>query len=51
MTTVGEVDVNALVDTPADKLSEIKATRVAYTLEHVDSEAVLHTLAQTFSQV
>ena len=40
MTTVGEVDVNELVDTPADKLSEIKATRLAYTLEHVDSEAV-----------
>ena len=51
MVTVGELDVKALVDAPADKLSEIKARKLAYTLGHVHSEAVLDTLAHTFSQV
>ena len=36
MATVGELGV----DTPADKLSEIKDKRLAYTLGHVDSEAL-----------
>ena len=30
-----ELEVKALVDIPADKLSEIKAERLAYTLGHV----------------
>ena len=39
MATAGELDVNALVDTPADKLSEKNAERFAYSLEHVEFEA------------
>ena len=34
MTTVGELDAKALVHTPPDKLSEIKAETLAYTLGH-----------------
>ena len=51
MATVGELDVKALLDTPADKLSEIKAKALAYTLGHVHSDSVLDTVAHTFSQV
>ena len=51
MATVEELDVKALVDTPTDKLSEIKAKTLAYAVGHADSEAVLDTLAHTFSQV
>ena len=43
MATAGELDVNALVDTPADKLSEENAKRFAYTLGHVEFEALLNT--------
>ena len=35
MQTEKELDVKALVDIPADKLSEIKAETLAYTLGHV----------------
>ena len=35
METDGELDVKALVDIPADKLSEIKTKTLAYTLGHV----------------
>ena len=34
METEGELDVKALLDRPADKVSEIKAETVAYTLGH-----------------
>ena len=34
METEGELDVKALVDRPADKLSEIKAETLANTLGH-----------------
>ena len=43
--TVSEVYVKALFYTLADKLSEIKAKTLPYTLGHVDSEAVLDKLA------
>ena len=45
------MDVKALLDTPADKLSEIKAKTLAYTFGHVHSDCVLDTLGHTFSQV
>ena len=35
MQTEAELDVKALVDRPADKLLEIKAKTLAYTLGHV----------------
>ena len=35
MQTDGELDVKALLDILADKLSEIKAEKLAYTLGHV----------------
>ena len=35
MQTDEELDVKALLDIPADKLSEIKAETLAYTLGHV----------------
>ena len=35
MQTDEELDVKALLDIPADKLSEIKAATLAYTLGHV----------------
>ena len=35
METDRELDVKALVDIPADKLSEIKTETLAYTLGHV----------------
>ena len=34
MQTDGELDVKVLLDIPADKLSEIKAETLAYTLGH-----------------
>ena len=51
MATVRELHVKALVDRPADKLSEIKAKTLAYTLGLVLSHLVLDTLPHTFSQV
>ena len=45
------MDAKALVDTPADKLSEIKAETLVYTLGHVNCKALLHTLVQTLAEV
>ena len=39
------------VDTPADKLSEIKAKRLAYTLGHVNSEVLLNMPAHTLAEL
>ena len=47
MATVGELDAKALVDIRADKLSEIKAKTLSYTLGHVDFGELLDTLAHT----
>ena len=47
MATVGELDAKALVDILADKLSEIKAETLSYTIGHVDFGELLDTLAQT----
>lgn len=49
--TVREVDGKALFDTLADKLLEIKAKTLAYTLCHVNSEALLNALAHTLAKV
>ena len=35
MATLGELDAYALVDKPPEKLSEIKAETLAYTLGHL----------------
>ena len=40
-----------MVDTLADKLSEINANTLGYTLCHMDSEALLHTLAHTLADM
>ena len=45
------MDAKALVDTPADKLSEIKAETLVYTLGHVNCKALLPTLVQTLAEV
>ena len=45
--TVGQLDAKALVETLADKLSEIKAKTLAYPLGHVNSEALLDTGSHT----
>ena len=45
MATVGELDAKALVDIRADKLSEVKAKTLSYTLGHVDFGELLDTLA------
>ena len=47
MATVGELDAKALVDILADKLSEIKAKTLGYTLGHVDFGELLDTLSYT----
>lgn len=47
MATVGQLEV----DTPADKVSEIKAKRLVYSLRHVHSEALLIMPAQTLGEV
>ena len=47
MATVGELDPKALVDILGDKLSEIKAKTLGYTLGHVDFAELLDTLAHT----
>ena len=41
------MDAKALVDILADKLSEIKAETLGYTLGHVDFGELMDTLAQT----
>ena len=47
MARVGELDAKALVDILADKLSEIKAKTLGYTLGHVDFGELLDTLSYT----
>ena len=47
MARVGELDAKALVDILADKLSEIKAETLGYTLGHVDFGELLDTLSYT----
>lgn len=39
------------VDTPADKLSEIKAKRLAHTLGHVNSEVLLNMPAHSLAEL
>ena len=51
MATVGELEVKTLVDTTADKISEIKAERFASTLGHVDFGALLNTLPLTLAEL
>ena len=51
LATVGELDTKALVDTLADKLSEIKNKTLGYTLGHLLSEALLDKLAHTIAEV
>ena len=48
---MGELDVKTLVDTTADTMSEIKAERFAFTLGHVDFDALLNTLTHTLAQL
>ena len=45
------MDGKVLVDTLADKLSEIEAETLAYTLGHVNFEGRLNTLAHTVAKV
>ena len=47
MATVGELDAKALVDILADKLSEINAETLGYTLGHVDFGELSNTLTHT----
>ena len=47
MATVGELDAKALVDILGDKLSEIKARTLGYTLGHVDFTELFDKLAHT----
>lgn len=47
MALVGQLEV----DTPADKVAEIKAKRLVYTLRHVHSEVLLIMPAQTLGEV
>ena len=49
MATVEELDAKTLVDVLVDKLSEIKAKTLCYTLGHVDFGELLHTLAHTLN--
>ena len=51
MAKVGELEVKTLVNTTADKISEIKAERFASTLEHVDFGALLNTLPLTLAEL
>ena len=51
MATVREMEVKTLVDTTADKISEINAERFASTLGHVDLDALLNTLAHTLAEL
>ena len=45
------VHVKTLSNTMADKISEIKAERFAFTLGHVDFDALLNTLAHTLAEL
>ena len=44
---MGELDAKALVDILAERLSDIKAGTLGYTLSHVDFGELLDTLAHT----
>ena len=50
MATVEELDAKALVDVLVDKLSEIKAKTLCYTLGDVDFGKLLDTLAYTLNR-
>ena len=45
------MDAEALANTLADKLSKIKAETLANTLGHVDSMALLYTMAYTLAEL
>ena len=49
MVTVGQLGTKALVETLPDKLSEIKAKTLCYTLGHVHFGELLDTLAHTLN--
>ena len=51
MATVAELDVMKLVDTTADKMSEIKPERFACTLGYVDFDSLLNTLTNTLAEL
>ena len=51
MATVTELDAKALVDILVDKLSEIKAKTLCYTLGHVDFGELLDTLPHTLAEL
>ena len=51
MATVGELEANAVADTLADKLSEIKAETHGYALGPVDSQQPMDTLTHTLAEV
>ena len=51
MVTVEELEIKTLVDTRADKISEIEAERFASTLGHVDFDVLLNTLAYTLAEL
>ena len=48
---MGELDAKALVDILADKLSEIKAETLGYSLGHVDFGELLDTLFHTLAEL
>ena len=49
MATVERLDAKVLVEILVDKLSEIKAKTLCYTLGNVDFGELLHTLAHTLN--
>lgn len=51
MLTVRKVHSKALVDILAENLSEIKAEILDYTLNYVNSQALLDSLAHTLGKV
>ena len=51
MLAVRKVHAEALVNTLVENLSEIKAEIFAYTLNYVNSEALLDSLAHTLGKV
>ena len=51
MATMQELDAEALANTLADKLSNIKAQTLANTLGHVHCKALLYTIAYTLAEL
>ena len=51
LATSGRVHVKTLGNTMADKISEIMGKRFAFTLGHVDFDALLNTLAHTQAEL